>query len=439
MPKQFVKLLGNRSLFQNTVRRNLELCQERIIISNQEQYFLTLDQLEELQVKSSRYLLEPVAKNTAPAIALACLALDPEALVLVTPSDHLIQDQESYEKAVQKAEILAADGYLVTFGITPTGPVTSYGYIESAGDDVISFKEKPDYTTAQRYLEEGNYHWNSGMFCFQVGTFLEELEKYSREIFIKSKEAISGLAKQEIVRVSTAGMSAIPKDSIDYAVLEKSTRVKVVPADIGWNDLGSFSSLYDELPKNQNGNALGENSKTEPICIDSTNNLILGSNRQIATIDLEDMAIIDTPDALMISPRKSTQKIRQVVQLLKEKGSELYRIHQTAHRPWGTYTVLEEEENYKIKRIVVHPGARLSLQKHFHRSEHWVVVAGTGTVTVGNEVKSIKPNQSTYIAKEEVHRLENMGEVDLVLIEVQIGEYLGEDDIVRLKDDFQRG
>ncbi|MCP4296738.1 MAG: mannose-1-phosphate guanylyltransferase/mannose-6-phosphate isomerase [Proteobacteria bacterium] len=438
MPKQFVKLFDDNSLFQNTVKRNRTMCEEQVIISNEEQYFLALDQLEELEIDSSRYVLEPAARNTAPAIALACLALEAEDIVLVSPSDHVIKDQSVYEQVLKKSEKLAEDGYLVTFGITPTSPVTGYGYIEAEGDKVNSFKEKPDLPTAQEYISQGNYYWNSGMFCFKAGVFLDELKKYSPQIFNYSKTAMQGLENEKMIRVKKEKMMAIPADSIDYAVMEKSELVKVVPSDIGWNDLGSFDSLYNELPKDGSGNAYGLGCDLEPISLDSTNSLIIGSHRQIAVINLNDIVIVDTPDALLVTDKGQTQKVKKVVQQLKDRGSELHHIHQTAHRPWGTYTVLEAADNYKIKRIVVRPGARLSLQKHYHRNEHWIVAAGTGIVTIGKEEKLLRPNESTYIAMGEVHRLENAGKIDLVLIEVQMGDYLGEDDIIRLKDDFHR-
>jgi len=438
MPKQFVKLFENQSLFQKTVVRNRKFCLGQMIISNTEQYFLAVDQLEELQESAGRFLLEPLPRNTAPALALACFALDPEEIVLVTPSDHLIKKEEPYQQAVLQAEKLAKQGFLVTFGITPTQPVTGYGYIEANGQDVISFREKPDLETAKGYLEQGNYYWNSGMFCFKAGTFLEELALYSPDIYEKSKLAMSGMGQGNMIRIKHEEMASIPEDSIDYAVMEKSQKVKVVPADIGWNDVGSFDSLYEELPKDEDGNAFGNEGNIQPITLNSKNCLILGSDRQIATIDLEDIVVIDTPDALLIIPKGSTQKVKQVVQKLKEQKSELHHIHRTAHRPWGTYTVLENADGYKIKKIMVRPGSRLSLQKHYHRNEHWIVVSGTAVVTVGDQEKLVRPNESTYIPMGEVHRLNNPGKVNLVLIEVQVGEYLGEDDIVRLQDDFHR-
>lgn len=270
---------------------------------------------------------------------------------------------------------------------------------------------------------------------FKAGVFLNELKRYSPKIYETCKIAFDNKKDQNsILRIQHSYMEAIPSDSIDYAVMEKSNLVKVIPSDISWSDVGSFDSLYDELPKDENNNTLNDNH----ICIDSKNNLIYGNDRKIATVDMEDCIIVDTGDALLISKKGSSQKVKQVVQKLKEQKSELHNVHLTGHRPWGTYTVLEDANGYKIKRIEVKPGSRLSLQKHFHRNEHWIVVSGTATVTVGNEIRLVRPNESTYIKMGEVHRLENQGKIPVILIEAQVGEYTGEDDIVRIDDDFKR-
>lgn len=434
MPKQFVKLFADKSLFQLTVQRNSTLCDEQFIVSNAEQYFLALDQLSEMDKISKHYLLEPIGRNTAPAIALACLALDPEEIVLVTPSDHLIKDQAAYDSVVSRASELAQQNYLVTFGITPSFPETGFGYIESNGEDAISFKEKPDLKTATKYLNNGNYYWNSGMFCFKAGVFLSELEKYSPQIYTLSKTALANAACDGAIRIKHEDMLAIPEDSIDYAVMEKSDCVKVVASDIGWSDVGSFDALYDELSKDESGNTVSN----QHISIDSKNNLILSEGRTVAMIDIEDMIVVDTGDALLISRKGSSQKVKNVVAELKNRNTELHNIHLTAYRPWGSYTVLEATPGYKIKRIVVQPGKRLSLQKHFHRNEHWIVVSGTATVTVGNQIQTLRQNESTYIKMGEAHRLANDGKIPVVLIEAQVGEYTGEDDIVRIEDDFNR-
>ena len=434
MPKQFVKLFDNRSLFQLTAHRNNKFCDKLYIVSNSEQYFLAIDQLKDSN--NAKFLLEPVGKNTAPAIALSCMDIDPNEIVLVTPSDHLIKNEMEYQKVVQKAKKLATLDNLVTFGITPSYPETGFGYIEADKEDVKSFKEKPDLKTAKEYIKKGNYYWNSGMFCFKAGIFLKELQKYSPKIYDACKIAFENAQQitNNQLRITHEYMSIIPKESIDYAVMEKSTKVKVIPSDINWSDLGSFDALYEELPKDKNQNTLNDNH----ISIDSKDNLIITHDKQIATIDIENLIIIDTPDALLISKKGSSQKVKEVVAKLKEKKSELTNIHTLAHRPWGSYEVLLSNDNYKIKRIIVKPGKRLSLQKHFHRNEHWIVVSGTATVRVGDEVKLIRPNESTYIKMGEVHRLENQGKIPVVLIEAQVGEYTDEDDIVRLQDDFKR-
>ena len=441
MPKQFVKLFEGESLFQKTVKRNQKACDSQFIVSNAEQYFLAVDQMEELSVNQSNYLLEPVGRNTAPAIALACFALDSEEIVLVTPSDHLIKDETAYLEEVRKAQKLANEEYLVTFGITPEYPETEFGYIEAdiqsdepSGLSVKNFKEKPDTLTAQSYLDAGNYYWNSGMFCFKAGVFLEELKKYSPEIYeasfnayknVNTRVVTSDQTTSQELRITEEDMLRIPEDSIDYAVMEKSDKVRVIPSDIAWSDLGSFESLDEEIDSSDN-----------VINIGSTNNLVL-SPKQVATIDVDNLIIIDTADALLVSKKGSSQKVKEVVKRLKEENSELPNIHVTAHRQWGTYTILDESKGYKVKRIVVKPGKRLSLQKHHHRSEHWVVVSGTALVTRGIEEYTVRANESTYIPMGEIHRLENVEKIDLVMIEAQVGEYVGEDDIVRIEDDFK--
>jgi mannose-1-phosphate guanylyltransferase len=434
MPKQFVRLFDGQSLFQKTLHRNNGLCDKTLVISNSEQLFLALDQAEEIGVENLSFLLEPIGRNTAPAIAIAAFGVSADEILLVSSSDHLIKNEQAYKDAASKAVSFANDGYLVTFGITPLYAETGYGYIESNGFDVLSFKEKPDAMTADKYIKSGNFYWNSGMFCFRAGVFLDELKKYSPDIYAASKTAYENAIKDENkAKIRLADMQAIAEDSIDYAVMEKSSLVKVVPCDMGWSDVGSFESLYAELEKDNDGNTV-----SSAINIDSKDNLILGSERQIAMIGLRNMIIVDTPDALLVAQKGYGQQVKNVVAKLKEQKSELHNIHLTVHRPWGTYTVLEEGIGYKIKSIVVSPGKRLSLQKHFHRNEHWVVVSGTAKVQNGNQDLLIQANESTYIKAGEIHRLENPGIIDLVMIEVQVGEYVGEDDIVRLEDDFKR-
>lgn len=440
LPKQFVRLFNNRSLFQDTVLRNTPLCNHSMIVSNKEQYFLAVDQLQQIGVTSTQFLLEPVGRNTAPAIALACLALDSDDLVFVTTSDHLVKDQAAYETAVKEAKSLAEQNNLVTFGIQPTYPETGFGYIEADGNDVKSFKEKPDAETAQTYIDQGNYYWNSGMFCFKAGVFLDELKTHSPEIYSACKKAMPADLCESEICIDTDAMNAIPEDSIDYAVMEKSQKVKVVPCDMGWSDLGSFDALFDEVKSEADTNAVlarTENSPV-PICVDSSDNLLVTRDRQIALVDVNDLLVVDTTDAILISKKGSSQKVKNVVAEIKNSKPELALIHNLAHRPWGTYEVLIDMPGYKVKRIMVKPGGRLSLQKHFHRNEHWIVVKGTATVTVDNDSFLLRPNESTYIKMGQLHRLENHGQVELYMIEVQVGEYTGEDDIVRVDDIYGR-
>lgn len=420
MPKQFLKIFGGKSLFQLTCQRNSSLSEKNYIISNEDQYFLALDQLQEIDQSADSFLLEPVGRNTAPAIALACLDMDADEILLVLPSDHLIKNEKAYKEAVQQARQEAKKGYLVTFGIKPTSPQTGYGYIKADGIDAKSFHEKPNKETAKEYLKKGNYFWNSGMFCFKAGVYLNELQIHAKDIYDASKKAYKAKKCNNPIRLDKQLMQNIPDESIDYAVMEKSTNVKMIPCDINWSDVGSFDSLSQELPNDKNGN------------------LIISEDKTIELIDINDTIVVDTDDALLICKKGSTQKIKQLHQKIKLSNKELVTVHKTAHRPWGTYTVLENKQGYKLKRIVVNPHKKLSLQKHYHRNEHWIVVSGTATVTVDDKKFLVRPNESTYIKMGQVHRLENEGKIPIVLIEAQVGEYTGEDDIIRIQDDFKR-
>jgi len=431
MPKQFVKLFEDQSLFQLTLQRNKNLCEQTLVVSNTDQYFLAVDQAETLmsQVPSSiSFLLEPLGRNTAPAIALACFSLDRNEIVFVTPSDHLIKNQEAYVRAVTEAKKMAQNNMLATFGIKPDHPETGFGYIQAEGNKVVSFKEKPNQALAEEYLAAGNYYWNSGMFCFKASLFLNELKIYAPEIYSASLAAYEerqSIAENQI-RIKHEVMQAIPAQSIDYAVMEQSKNVAVVPADMGWSDLGSFEALSTEIT-----------SSDKLIEIDAKDNMVL-ANKQVALIDIDNLIVVDTHDALLISKKGSSQKVKEVVKQLNAQQSELTKVHNLVYRPWGTYEVLYSHDNYKIKRIVVNPGKRLSLQKHLHRNEHWIVVKGEATVQVGDSIKIIRENESTYIKQEELHRLSNESDKPIVLIEAQVGSYTGEDDIIRIEDDFRR-
>jgi len=447
-PKQFIKFFNDKSLFQLSMLRNRDFCDSTIIVSNQEQFFIASEQATEIEENALSYILEPIGKNTAPAIAIAAFGLDYDETILVTPSDHLIKDEVEYKKVIKVAKELSEDNYLVTFGIKPSYAESGYGYIQAIKSNTLAmsvklFHEKPTKEVAKGYLEENLnqdkddiFLWNSGMFMFKAGLFLDELKKYSPKIYNSAKEAYLNCSKpsNNILKIKLEYMQKIPEDSIDYAVMEKSKRVKVVESNINWSDVGSFDSLYEELEKDEFGNTKNGNL----ININSKNNFIYSKDRVVALIDIEDLIITDTPDALLISKRGSSQKVKDVVKKLKKDNIELTQTHTLVHRPWGTYEVLVDTNGYKIKRIVVKPGKRLSLQRHFHRNEHWIVVSGTATVTVGDNSYLVRPNESTYIKMGEIHRLENSGKIDVTLIEAQVGEYTGEDDIERLKDDYER-
>jgi mannose-1-phosphate guanylyltransferase len=360
-----------------------------------------------------------VGRNTAPAIALAWLSLPEDTLVLVTPSDHLIKNEKAYFEVLEKAKVFAEDDYLVTFGIKPTFAETGFGYIEVDKYDVKAFHEKPDSQTATRYFQSGDYYWNSGMFCFKAGVFLEELKKYAPKMYERATQAYKKANKEEMIRISHEDMLAIPADSIDYAVMEKSDRVKVIPSDIGWSDMGSFDALSEELENDEN------------------NNFIL-SDKPVELIGIQDSIIVDTKDALLVVKKGSSQKVKEIVHRLKQEGSSLVDIHLTGYRPWGSFTILDEAEGYKIKRIEVKPGKRLSLQRHKYRNEHWVVVFGTATVSINDKTFLLEQNESTYIKAGDIHRLLNDTNEPLVIIEAQVGSYTGEDDIERLEDDYHR-
>ncbi|EMF9336592.1 mannose-1-phosphate guanylyltransferase/mannose-6-phosphate isomerase [Campylobacter coli] len=432
-PKQFIKLFDDKSLFELALRRNSKVCSSILIVCNEEQYFLALDQIS--NANKAQFILEPLARNTAGAITLACLSLPKEEIVLITPSDHLIKNEKAYQEAITKALEFANDDYLVTFGIKPDSPHTGYGYIKSKNIyNVEAFVEKPDLKKAKEFLEDGNYLWNSGMFMFKVGFFLEQMQIYAKEIYDFCLEAHKNAFKQDnFIKINQYDMEKIPELSIDYALMEKSNKVKVIPSDIAWSDVGSFESLAKEF--NDGGNYSNANAKF----LDSNNIFCYASDKKkfVATIDLDDIFIIDTQDALLISKKSSSQKVKQIYEIIKE-NENLSKNHLCTHRPWGSFTVLEDEKGYKIKRIEVKPGKRLSLQKHFHRNEHWIVLSGTASVEIDGIESLVRPNESIYIKMGQKHRLSNYGKIPVVIIEAQVGEYTGEDDIVRLEDDYKR-
>ena len=436
LPKQFLKIFDNESLYQMTLKRNSGICDEVCIISNANQFFLALDQFEELKndvkYKTFTALVEPFGRNTAGAIAFGAFLNDD--ILFVTPSDHKIDANEKYYEAIKKAEKFAKEGYLVVFGIKPKYPETGYGYIETDGENVIKFHEKPDFETAQKYIETGNFYWNSGMFMFHSKTYLDELKKYAPEVYENAKTAMENAKTGEYIRILSEDMEKIPDVSIDYAVMEKSRKIKFVELDVDWNDVGSFDALDKEFEKDENGNTKRDNL----VAVNATNNFVFGKYKTIALSHVDDLIVVDTPSALLVTKKGKSQTVREVVKILKEKNPEIVKHGRTVYRPWGYYTNLLEDKKYKVKLLKINPNKRLSLQKHFHRSEHWVVVSGTATIVKGDKKFILRPNESTYIPMGEIHRIENNGKLPLKIIEVQVGEYLGEDDIVRLEDDFGR-
>lgn len=448
-PKPFMKLADGETLIEKTYARAKALGSEVLTVTNRDYYFMSRDENERVGVSGS-FLLEPFGRNTAPAIALAAKYVEAtqgsDAVMLVLAADHLIADQTGFASAVADAAKLAADGYLVTFGIVPTAAETGFGYIEqgealggdaTAGNKVARFVEKPDLETAKAYVASGKYLWNSGMFCFKAGVFLEELGKTAPEV-AKSMDAcwqaMQPLNGSAMVEIPAELFKTAPDISIDYAVMEKSDKVAVVPGNFGWNDIGSWNAIRDLVqPDTAENRALGE-----VIFVDTQNTFVQSEDRLVATVGISDLMIIDTPDALLVAHPDKAQDVKKVVAQLKKDGHEAFKLHRTVARPWGTYTVLEEAPGFKIKRIEVKPGASLSLQMHHHRSEHWVVVNGTAKITNGDNEILIHANESTYIPAGQKHRLENPGSIPCVMIEVQCGSYLGEDDIVRFHDCYKR-
>lgn len=431
MPKQFLQIFDGKSLFELTFERNAKFCDKALIVSNQEQYFLATNQLK----NNAQYLLEPVAKNTAAAITLAALSLPKDEIMLVTPSDHLIKDEKSYKNAIDKGVEFANNDFIVTFGIKPSYAHTGYGYIKFSEFDALEFCEKPNLATAQQFIKEQNYLWNSGIFLFKVSVFLEQMELLSNDIYKACLNAYNNATTQDnLIKIYAQDMQKIPSLSIDYALMEKTKQLKIVPADMDWNDVGSFEALHKEL-KGDGDNFINSNHKLIG-CKDSFF-FSQDSRKFIAGIDVKNLIVVDSGDALLIAQKDSAQKVKDIFEFIKD-NENLSKNPLTTHRPWGSYTVLEDNQGYKIKRIEVACGKRLSLQKHYHRNEHWIVLSGTATVEIDGEVNLVRPNESIYIKMGQKHRLSNEGKIPVVLIEVQVGEYTNEDDIIRFDDDFGR-
>jgi len=447
MPKQFLALDGDDTMLQATIDRLSPVIKsDKVLIVTQESHAKGEAYHALLPYRS---LFEPVARNTAPAIALAAASLTADGsdpVMVVLPADHVIVDEAEFRSSLQRAILEAEGGSLVTFGIQPTRPDTGFGYVktrpasgvlhpQSSILDVERFTEKPDLATAKRFIEEGGYFWNSGMFVWRASVILAEIERYLPEVFQITRAIVESSRSSSFQQAVDQHFAAMPSVSIDYGVLEKSALVTLIPCDFGWNDVGSWHAVHEIAAKDKAGNALQGNV----IAIDCKNSLIRAEKRLVAAIGIEDLCVIETADAILISKNDQTQRVREVVDTLHERGSTEQVCHVKVNRPWGSYAVLEDEKNcFKIKRIVVAPGAKLSLQSHSHRSEHWVVVSGTATVTNGAEIVTVQKNQSTYIPMGTKHRLENRGKIPLHIVEIQVGEYLGEDDIERFDDNYGR-
>lgn len=461
-PKPFMKLADGQSLLQKTYARALQLpgVETVLTITNREYYFKTKDEYagftpeypvikNSFPIKNS-FLLEPVGRNTAPAIALAAVKIaethGEDTLMLVMPADHLIENQQAFITATTRAQQLAQQDHLATFGIIPYSPETGLGYIErgdpckeGTGYTVTRFVEKPTAELAQEYINTGRYYWNSGMFCFKAGTILQQFKLHAPALYEQAKACWLATQQQTennfaISEIDATTFAELPDISIDYAVMEHAKNIVVVPSDFTWSDIGCWHAVSNLAAPDSRGNRIVGDARL----VDVDNTYIQSEDRLVAAIGLENLIIVDTPDALLIAKRDRVQEVRKIVAQLKHTQHESYKIHRTVVRPWGSYSVLEEGKNFKIKRIVVKPAASLSLQVHHHRSEHWVVVSGVAHVVNGERNYEVKKNESTYIPAGCQHRLENLGAEDLVLIEVQSGEYLGEDDIVRLEDKYGR-
>jgi len=449
-PKPFIRLADGQSLLQKAYLRGAFLpnVSEILTVTNRDLFFKTEDEYREVACIVKRpltnsFVLEPFGRNTAPAIAAAALQVAAtygnDAQLLVLAADHLIADQAAFAKAVDRAQQLAAEGKLVTFGIQPETPETGYGYIESEGNKVLRFVEKPNLQNAKEYVASGRYLWNSGMFCFSAGTIIREMEQHCPEILAASRVCMEQSRKSKgenlvQIELNPNFFDRIADDSIDYAVMEKSSNVAVVPCSIGWSDIGSWSALGDLTPADKEGNRI----QGEALLYDVHNCFIQSNQRIVGGVGINNLIIIDTPDAILVADRDRAQDVKHLYVSLKSRGHETHKLHRTVYRPWGTYSILEEGDRFKIKRIEVKPGGKLSLQMHHHRSEHWIVVSGMAKVVNGEAEILVNTNESTYIPAGHKHRLENVGVVELVMIEVQSGEYLGEDDIVRFEDVYGR-
>ncbi|WP_447593257.1 mannose-1-phosphate guanylyltransferase/mannose-6-phosphate isomerase [Aquipseudomonas campi] len=447
-PKQFLALTGEHTLFQQTLQRlNFEGMQPAVLVANQEHRFIVLEQLQQLQLQSQLLLFEPFGRNTAPAVAIAAMQLLAEGrdeLMLVLPADHVLEDQHAFQQALALATIAAEKGEMVLFGVPALKPETGYGYIRAASDDgslpdgisrVAQFVEKPDAVRAAEYVQSGNYYWNSGMFLFRASRFLEELKRHDVDIYDTCLLALERSTRDGTqISIDPATFECCPDNSIDYAVMEKTERACMVPLSAGWNDVGSWSSIWDVHEKDGDGNV----TKGDVVVQDSHNCLVHGNGKLVSVIGLEDIVVVETKDAMMIAHKDRVQEVKQLVSQLDALGRCETQNHCAVYRPWGSYDSVDIGGRFQVKHITVKPGAQLSLQMHHHRAEHWVVVSGTAEVRCDDKVFLLTENQSTYIPMTSVHRLSNPGKIPLEIIEVQSGSYLGEDDIERLEDVYGR-
>ena len=443
-PKQFLPLCGDHTMLQDTVLRLHGLkVNAPVVISNEEHRFIAAEQLNQIGQLGS-IILEPDGRNTAPAVALAALSLQKlagdDAIMLVLAADHVIQDTNAFHQAIEKATPLAQNGKLVTFGIVPAAPETGYGYIRggaACGDafDVAQFVEKPDLATAQSYLASGDYYWNSGMFMFSVGRYLRELHTHRPDIFTACEQAMLDVSHDlDFLRINKEAFLACPDDSIDYAVMEKTKDAVVIPLDAGWSDVGSWSALWDVNTKDSHGNV----RRGDVMFYDSRNTYVNAEEKLVAVVGLDNVIVVETKDAVLVAAQDKVQDVKAIVNELKKQGRSEYLHHRHVYRPWGCYDSIDNGERHQVKHITVKPGAKLSVQMHHHRAEHWIVVSGTAKVTNGDKTFLVTENESTYIPLGTIHALENPGKVPLQLIEVQSGSYLGEDDIVRFEDRYGR-
>jgi mannose-1-phosphate guanylyltransferase/mannose-6-phosphate isomerase len=456
-PKQFLCLTGQDSLFQQAARRLAALADNATqvapsyIVSNEEHRFLVLEQLREVKLELGVALLEPIGRNTAPALYLAALAAlenGQDPILVVTPADQIIADNVTFTRVMRQAIQEAANGSIVTLGIQPDKPETGYGYIKTGSDNkglrpVERFVEKPDVETARHYLAEGGYYWNAGIFILKASVWMAALEHFRPDIAAATRSAWAARISETsigapFIRPGKGEFQAIPAESIDYAVMERcpgsAFPIQMAPLDAGWNDLGTWDAVWNALPKDAAGNALGG----DVLCTDSRNTLVHSTSRLVSLVGVHDLIVIETPDAVLVADRARSQDVKHIVKALADQGREEQTLHRKVHRPWGWYDSIDEGGRFKVKRIQVKPGASLSLQKHYHRAEHWIVVSGTAEITNGDKVLTLTENQSTFIPQGEVHRLANPGTIPLEIIEVQSGSYLGEDDIVRFEDSYGR-